>query len=258
MTWSADWLSCVFFSSQSVGAADALQDWHRVFGGATPQRYQQNPHPAGSSQAMGIVGSYQVVIGAQPGRTELTLLPPPNDQTSQIAANPELLAPSITNVEHALDTLRGHASRFVAGQNAMRVALVANLSEKTSDQAAAVALFKRVTSLEWLPEGASDLLFGFNTILEFSVASTKVQINRLRRWGTVTQKIGIFTLQTALGAPNLMQPVDVHAAFLNIDLNTVPRLVPFADSESDLLFDNLITEAKRIISEGHIDRTGHA
>lgn len=249
MPWSADSLSCVLFLPVPLTAApDAYQAWQRTFGGG-PQSYQQNtPGGIPGNQAMAAMGEYQMMIAAQPGRTELTLLPikhNPIGAQSAITANPELLAPAIPDWRAALDFLLSHTARFLAGQTAARVALLVNLSEKARSQAEAGVLFRQATRSDVFPPGSSELTLGFNSVAE----AAGVGINRLCRWGTGIQNVVV--MQGAVGVAPVAQVVELHAAYFTVDVNTMPRPAPFTVQQTIPLFDALAAEAKTIILEGY-------
>ncbi len=50
-------------------------------------------------------------------------------------------------------------------------------------------------------------------------------------------------------APTLVQ--DVPAANFSIDINTVPRLLPFTIEESEGIFKEFIEEGEKLISQGY-------
>lgn len=241
MTWSAQSLQFVLFTAPKPGQPDALQPWLKLFNNSSPQNYQQAPAgaPQVQSNASATIGNYNVMVGAMPGRFDLIL-------TSSAA--PSNTPPLIDDVKTALSALVTYGLQFLAFQPAQRLAIVANLIEKTADQDAAIKRFKELAGGINVPSGGTDLALQLNVPKIDPV--TGHPINRLCRWQT--QLLQMFTLHldatTGQGSPVVQT---AHAMGVMIDVNTAPASVDFEYDKATKIVNALAAEVQQIMSGGY-------
>lgn len=245
MNWLADSLHCVVFSQPTMAVPDALQPWLRLFGSA-PQSYQQNLQGAVfGSMSSGTIGQYQISIAAQPGRMELAILPIPYPA-------PDASLPVIRDIATAFAVLQGYSDTLLETGGAIRVALILNLSGQTADAETAKEKFKQSIHYENLPTGATDLSFALNIRTPISLpthTATGLEMNRVCRWGTSMHQL--VQVQVGVGGPAPTVVKETHVVTLQLDLNTIPRQVPFLIDEARAVFAALVAEARHLISEGY-------
>ena len=239
MTWLAESIHFVVFSTPSP-TPEAFNPWLRVFGSPPPNLQQNQPGTPPGGQASGVVGPYAVTINVQPGRTELVLTP-------SEANGP---APGVfDDTNDPLTTLKSYAEKLATKISVLRLAIIINLSEQAADGVAAGKIFENNLKAVPVPPGAVDLAYALNVPCDSPVPGTA--INRLCRWGTgVRQVVQVQMNSFAAGSIPQFTVSENHAAFLNIDVNTAPRSVPFAPGEVTALVAALDGEGRAIISEG--------
>lgn len=237
MSWRAGSLHYVVFSQPLAGIPDALQPWMHIFGGP-PQAFQQLPGSIPGAQASGIVGDYQVVLVAQPGRLELILLPPEQAQSS---------LGFIADRQAALTALREYARKLGSPQKAVRVALILNAFKPMATAAAAAEDFRRNTRLAHIPAEATDLLLALN--VRKTIPGLAISMNRLCKWGTGEQQL--IQMQASSGAAPSVTVERFYASTIQLDLNTVPEQAPASAEQADQIFGRFIEEAEKLLSIGY-------
>ena len=243
MGWSAQSLQFVLFCPPMVGASDALQPWSKLFH-ISPNNFQQSPpgFPQAQSTAMGLIGDFNVTIGAMPGRFDLILGPPADGPNS----GPPLLGEPF----QALSVLVEHAKKFLEFQPAMRLAIVANLVESAADQHSANKRFTELTGGIDVPEIASDLSLQINVPVE--KASLGLRLNRLCRWQSQQVQLVtfMFNVDGASHTP-IQSATQAYNVGLSIDINTVPTPATFDKSKAIDILNELADEIKKISLGGY-------
>ena len=250
MDWSADSMSCVTFTQQqSPGTVvpDTLQAWQRVFS-TSPQSFNQLP---GGSQASGIVGSHLAAITAQLGRTELALHPVPPSPDAQLqVAGISPFPPSTADVEGMLQVLSAYGRAFATLNAITRVAVLVNLSKQASDPSQASEEFERHTRIQ-TPVGSSDLTFTYNLPGKLIGGGG---MNRIRRWSTATHQAFLMQMMQVNAGPVAPATPILHttyATLFQIDVNTAPQQTNLPNGEIVKIFDELVSEARSLMSGQH-------
>jgi hypothetical protein len=240
MTWSAQSLQFVLFTAPKPGQPDALQPWLKLFN-SSPQNYQQAPAgaPQVQSNASAMIGNFNVMVGAMPGRFDVIL-------TSSDA--PSNTPPLIGDVQAALRTLVAYAHQFLAFQPAQRLAIVANLIEEAADQDAAVKRFKELAGGINVPNGGTDLALQVN--VPKIDAAIGHQINRLCRWQTQLLQMVTLHLDASTGQGSPLVQTS-HAMGVMIDVNTAPAVVDFEQNKATNIVNALAAEVEQIMSGGY-------
>jgi hypothetical protein len=240
MDWQAGALQSVLFQHQLHGTPDALQAWTRVFG-TSPQSFSQaTPGAPSSSQAAGVSGMYQVTIVTQPGRTEFTLSSVPSETDPM---------PLLEQVDAGLMALKGYVLKLMGNQSLARLSIVLQLVKPQKSAREAAAEVCRSAKLESVPDSATDLEFMLNVRRQLKTVSN-VEMNRLCKWSAQFQQfIQLQVRPDGISVPAIMQ--QFHFAGWMIDVNTVPRNMPFAAAEAIQVLDELIEEAQHIRAGGY-------
>lgn len=239
MTWQAETLHAVVFHIPAGETPDAFQPWLSVFK-APPQNFQTNPvgSPPGGT-ASGLIGSYQVLLTANPGRVELVLGATPTSD-----GPPGL----IRDVDQAIATLVLYAKELLKGYSANRVAVVLTLVQRTGSSREAAEVFARETKLPGIPPDALDLGFSVNVRKSFKDSSRTM--NRLCRWGTTIQQLVAVQITIGSGEPSLGVQ-QFPAATLHIDANSLPSDQGEQVTTTAKLIDELAEEVKGILGSGY-------
>lgn len=240
MSWSAQSLQFVLFTTPKPSQPDALQPWLKLFN-SSPQNYQQAPAgaPQSQSHASATIGDFNVMVGAMPGRFDLVL---------SSSEAPTDTPPLIEDVQTGLSTLLTYSKQFLEFQPAQRLAIVANLIEQSVDQAAAVARFKELTGDLNVPLGGTDLALQMNVPKED--ADSGQQMNRLCRWQTQLLQMVRVHIDASTGTGNPLVTT-AHAMGLMIDVNTVPSTVDYERGKALNIVKSLAAEIEHIISGGY-------
>lgn len=231
--------------------SDTLQIWQRLFN-ASPQAYNQLPGGNGS-QASGTIGEFTIVVTAQLGRTELAIHPGASPALGlPMVMNPGPFLPLITNVDAALAALAGYARTLVTTGDLIRLAILLNLSKRVASLAESIQEFQRNTNIK-TGDGATDLNFSYN----FPTRTKEgLEINRVRRWTTGAQQFVTMQMLQANAGPLLTpspSPIvhTIHAALLQIDVNTAPQRAAMASAHAQSVLDQLVSEATNLMSGDH-------
>lgn len=242
MVWSAQQLQFVLFTAPKPGQPDALQPWLKLFK-STPQNYQQSgpgaPQPTAS--ASGVIGNFNVTVGAAPGRFDIILT------SSDNTAEPDR-PPLISDIEAGLGSLVAHATKFLEFEPSIRLALVTNLSEPVADLAASADKFRQLAGGLDFPPGATDLALQLN--VRKTDPESGREVNRLCRWQTQLLQSFVVHFDGAFGqgAPIVKS---THAIGATFDINTVPSQAQFERDEALAVVKFLEAETSRVISGGY-------
>lgn len=242
MVWCAQSLQFALFTAPKPGQPDALQPWLKLFT-APPQNYQQAPPgaPQLQSTAAGIVGEYNVTVGAMPGRYDVVLMS--GDQTP----NPDT-PPLIADLDAALGTLVGHALRLLDFQPAQRLAIIVNLIEHVAGPAEAAERFVQMVGGLQVPGSSTDLVLQLN--VPAVAGDTGQPINRLCRWQTQLMQMVTVHVDAQSATANPIVKT-AHAAGLVIDVNSVPNSIDFERERALAVLTSLADEVRKIILGGY-------
>lgn len=238
MTWSLQNITCVVFTPPVPVPPPAHQVWSQVTG-QQPAQFQQNPGGPGSA-AQGPFDGFMLTAGTQPGRFEVSLHPI-GDATS----GSEL--PFLADIDGAVAKILELGSKLAAGDNPLRVAVVANCAQPGASQEEAIARFKQNAKLSNLPASASDLSFAMNVRKKLGGAGW--EMNRLCNWGLGQLQFMQFQIQSGMQAPQVI--TTSHLATMVVDVNTVPRNIPLGPTQAVSALQALADEAKLIIAQGY-------
>lgn len=248
MAWSAQGLQFALFTALKPGHPDALQPWIKLFQ-SSPQNFQGAAPgaPQLQSSASGVVGDFQVSIGAMPGRFDLTV----SAQGGPPSGGPPLMPggapPMIDDIGGALRVLVLYAKQLLEFQPAQRLAIVANLAEIVPGPEEALARAADLVGGVNIRAGATDFAFQLN--LPKVEAATGQALNRVCRWQT--QIAQIITMGIGPSGPSAPAIQSTHVVGLTLDINSVPGHVDFEKDKAVAIVDALASEAEQIISGGY-------
>jgi hypothetical protein len=231
MTWGVQSLQAVWFTTGPITTpADAL--YQAMVG--TPASATQNLPVGNLALAMGNVGTTSYRIQVAPARVDYFLVP----TSPPLSVNASMNLP--TNIDLEIDNFihQVHSGSSLIG-DAIRLALVTNISHETPDTQASIALIAPHIGLTIPFNDGTDLLVQINRRLGLrSVAGTEV--NRVMKWGVAeVQTIGV--MQGT--APQVSQ---VSLASVTTDINTIPTSRLYLPGEQMAIFTEIATETKRL------------
>jgi hypothetical protein len=235
MAWGVQSLQAVWFTTGQP-ITIPTNDLYQAIAGAPAAATQTLPI-GNISMAMGNAGTLAFAFRLQvaPARVDYFLVPPPPQSSSATA---QLNFPP--NIDAVVDEFvqQLHRGSPLIG-DAIRVALVTNIAEQTSDTEDAIATISAQTGLTIPFNDGSDLVLQINRRLKSnSVPGT--EINRIIKWSAEeVQTIGVI----AGSAPAFARAV---LATITTDLNIIPTNRPYPPAEQIAIFDEMAIETKRL------------
>jgi hypothetical protein len=218
-----------------------------------PDSYDRNrmPNPANPllGAANGSVEGFQVSVQLQPGRLDVFLSPPTDDEIVASGAFP------LFDTKKAIDFALAAVERAPVELQSVRCALVVNLFERTETYEKANSLMEEKVELKPTFSDYSDFVVQINRRKETTFDNKPITINRLLKFSTGIFQ-GVAMHIDANGTQQSPFTQQIPATLVTIDVNNVPSGRTFAKAESSSIFKVLASEALQLAETAHISALG--
>jgi hypothetical protein len=242
MDWKADSVQATIFIAPTDLQRDALAIWSLVFPGNTPDAFQKAAaSPNLHSSASGERNGYNVTIGSQVGRIDVTLGPvlPAMFGLQPVTSPPRIddLTSAATAAASILKVLTGHFTPA-------RIAIVLDLAV-TVPAGREVETLRRALPAVPIPDNSTDTVYQFNVSKPFN-RFPSLPMNRLCTW--TVGEIG-FIIGNNLNSMNPNSFQLTKFVGLKLDINTAPNR-SIAEFDSGILADEMAAEACQLAADG--------
>lgn len=212
MSWKADSLQGVLFTTPGTSQLDAQQVWEIVADGLPENVQRPAAVPNALSIAAGAYRGYRLIVQSQLGRVDwiLNAVPPPT---------PPEGPPQIDSYEEASSLIGEMLLRSVDKIAPTRLALVGEFGRSFNADDEVSDFLSVQTGGMWFPQPTQDAIYQVNARKAYA-GDESLLMNRIVTWSGSTYHLYMAQMPSNSGFGGMMPMREVRSASLKVDVNS--------------------------------------